>query len=1069
MKIFTLTLIRKVMAIAVLLFVAGISYGATFTATASGNFSSSATWSGGVVPPTTITSDVIIIPAGITVTLDEDLTIDGALAQLEVSGTLTSTDKSLAMVEGTLSGTGSISIKNVDLKPASTFAFTGSMLVKDLYVDATFSSTADMTVDKKLALQSGDMTVTTGGSLALTPQAKIQRSGGSLTVGTGGTVDLSTDYSLTYSGTSFTTGIELDGTGLKELEINMDAGNTLTLSSDLTLTGKLALNGGTLALAGNDLTVNGDITSTTSGKILTTSQSDVTINSFTSTTDAMNFEAGSEIKDLIINLPPEYAAKIEGYLSVYGDLNLISGILKMNDANVSIYGDVSGTGTFSTTPLTNLAINTSGELSTSLKFDTSGQVVNNFTVSVGTDNTLTLDSDLTVKGDLALTNASILKLNGTTLTLDATSTMSGDGKLEVDQTSSLNVFSSTPIDALKIDGTIGDLMFSTADTTTVKLASDLKVGGMLTLQSGTVMLNDRDLTIAGDVSTTGSGRIYSTSTSDVTFTSGSTGALTFGDGSTVKTLTIDAGTNFTSTVSGDFTVDSLLKLNSGVMAMNDASLTLKGDLSGDGMFSSTNSDMTISSTTTLSSPLRFTTDAQTLNSLTIAVGENNKVTMGSDLTVNGMLSLTDGSALDISGKTLILDSESNISGSGFIKVDSTSSFTVNATTDISSLKMDGTIGNLTINTTDASVTLSSDAKVAGTLTLASGDMILNKYDLIVNGDVSTTGTGTLSSTAESDIKIETSTSTSGALRFSSTANTVGDMTVKVTDGGTATIDSDLNIDKTLYLNGGTMDINDQTLSFSSTSTIVGASSTNYIRTSTDGFVEREVTAGGSTVIYPIGTFTSYAPVEVKLNPDSESGKIQVGVSSDVYASGTTGTDLSYTQPMVDATWSTKTSIRSEHLDMQMKVVWHPAMEANNFDRTEAYISQFSEGSWDESTPVAAVTEPNGMFSITRDGITTATQFAVFDANTVTALNDPELAGKISVYPNPAKDQIVVTKPASIDNALKMEIYSPSGLLIQKYDLIDPLNSIEVGDLTNGNYFIRFTDGKTTATKQLTKI
>ena len=505
------------------------------------------------------------------------------------------------------------------------------------------------------------------------------------------------------------------------------------------------------------------------------------------------------------------------------------------------------------------------------------------------------------------------------------------------------------------------------------------------------------------------------------------------------------------------------------VVMVDASLTLKGDLSGDGMFSSTDADMTISSTSTLSSPLRFTTDAQTLNSLTIAVGENNKVTMASDLTVDGMLSLTDGSALDISGKTLVLDSESNISGTGFIKVDSTSALTINATTDITSLKMDGTIGDLTINTTDASVTLSSDAKVDGTLTLASGDMILNKYDLSVYGDVSTTGTGTLSTTADSDIKIETTTSTSGALRFTTTANTVGDMTVKIADGGTATIDSDLSIAKTLYLNGGTMDINDQTLSFSSTSTIVGASTTNYIKTSTDGFVERDVTAGGSTVTYPIGTFTSYAPVEVKLGAESESGKVQVGVTSDVYASGTTGTDLSATQPMVDATWSVKTSIRSAAMDMQMKVVWHPAMEANNFDRTEAYISQYSEGSWDQSTPVAAATEPNGMFSITREGITTATQFAIFDANTVTATNDPGLAEKINVYPNPATDQIVVTRPSSIENDMKMEIYSPAGLLLQQYNLTDLSNSIKVGDLTNGNYYLRFTDGKTTATKQLTKI
>jgi len=345
MKHFTPFILKKVSLIFSLLLLAGISYGAVFTATASGNFSSSATWVGGIVPPTTLTTDVIIIPLGITVNLDEDLTISGPAAQLNVNGSLMTNDSSsLVMVQGTLNGTGTIALNTIDLKAGTTFSFAGTILVKELNVDATLISNADMTVDKTLGLQSGDLALTSGGSVSLSPDATIVISGGTMTVGVGGSADLSTDYSVVYDGASFTAGIELTGSGLKDLEMSLDPGSTLTLSSDVTLDGKLALNGGTLSLANNDLVINGDISSSTSGKIFSTSLSDITLNALSSTTGSLTFEAYSELKDLIINLPPDYAAKIEGFLTLHGNLILDSGILQMDNADVEIRGDISGSG-----------------------------------------------------------------------------------------------------------------------------------------------------------------------------------------------------------------------------------------------------------------------------------------------------------------------------------------------------------------------------------------------------------------------------------------------------------------------------------------------------------------------------------------------------------------------------------------------------------------------------------------------------------------------------------------------------------------------------------------------------
>src|SRR5580700_3714247 len=85
---------------------------ATYTATTSGDWSSSVTW-GGTAPAFSITgADAVVIPLGVAVTLDNDLTINNASATLAVAGTLTGTT-GLALTAGTLSGTGAITLNSL--------------------------------------------------------------------------------------------------------------------------------------------------------------------------------------------------------------------------------------------------------------------------------------------------------------------------------------------------------------------------------------------------------------------------------------------------------------------------------------------------------------------------------------------------------------------------------------------------------------------------------------------------------------------------------------------------------------------------------------------------------------------------------------------------------------------------------------------------------------------------------------------------------------------------------------------------------------------------------------------
>src|SRR5438034_11239704 len=99
--LFQKTKIRFLFFTAIILVIANVSVSAaTFTAAVSGNWSSSVTW-GGSAPSFNITIDQVTIPVGINVTLDNNLTVSGSLASVNVMGTLSSSSSvSLSMIQG---------------------------------------------------------------------------------------------------------------------------------------------------------------------------------------------------------------------------------------------------------------------------------------------------------------------------------------------------------------------------------------------------------------------------------------------------------------------------------------------------------------------------------------------------------------------------------------------------------------------------------------------------------------------------------------------------------------------------------------------------------------------------------------------------------------------------------------------------------------------------------------------------------------------------------------------------------------------------------------------------------
>ncbi len=813
----------------------GTTYGATYTAVNSGNFSASATWAGSLAPLPINLLDTVVIPAGITVNLNSSYTLNGTLAALKVDGNLNSTNSSTLTVNiGNVMGAGNIVLETVAINVAAALAFTGNLTATTLNSTTGFASAAHITVEQTLNLTAGTLSTVTGGSLALANNGTIIVSGGLLAAGAGGTVSLTNNYNVTYNTASSIAGIELTGSGLQNVTINPGAANTVTLATNLTVNGTLALTSGVLIVAANNLTLNGTIASVGTGSITTTALSNISINSAGGTTDALTFSGlTSAVNNLTVNVGAGNQAHIAGNVDVNGTLQLNSGALNFSGADLTIGGNVSGAGTLSANNQSDLTINSLTAAASTLTFTAGAQNLRNFTVTAGLSNTPSLGSDLTVAGTLALTTTSNLNLNGHTLTLGATS------------------------------------------------------------------------------------------------------LVTAGTGSIVAT--------------------------------------------------------------------------------------------------------------------------------------NTSGLTVNATTAIAALPFTGSIGNLTINSTGTtSVGLANNSTV-GMLSLQSGTLNLNGHDLIINGNVAGSGTGTISTDSTSNLTIATPASTSGELRFATLANTVGNLTVNVAGSGSAAIGTMLHVRDTLHFIAGKLAIGANALIIGATGMISGASTTSYISTAANGYLQMNLTAGlPGMVNFPVGTTLNYSPANVLLNAGSASGQIKVGVVSNVLAQGTSGVDLSASQPLVDATWNVASNI-SSNLNLNLQLMWTAAMEVNSFNANAAYISHYTNGAWDVSASSVAVDESAGLFSLIRTGLTSLSPFTVFDQNTATPVAEVKNDIAFSIYPNPANDNLVIVNSTFSTEPVIIDVYTITGQLVANYKLNSSTMSIPVSDLQPGSYMLKFYNSKVSSTKQFIKI
>lgn len=510
----------------------------------------------------------------------------------------------------------------------------------------------------------------------------------------------------------------------------------------------------------------------------------------------------------------------------------------------------------------------------------------------------------------------------------------------------------------------------------------------------------------------------------------------------------------------DAVINGEVKQMSGWIALNGNDLTLNGNYnntSESGFRGNAGSSLMIHSTANWTSDLWFDDNTEDLDNLHLNMSEGMSIKLMSDLSIHGDLMLEEGEVKVMGGSSLIMEDNSNV------MVDGGSISTDNGVFDGSNdynvwyigsasetgIEMSGTgMQDLNIDLEDEEgmVAMDNNYTVHGDLHLTSGMLDLNENDLTLEGGFFAEEEGKLVADENSSLMLNGSASWTDTLYFADNGNTLDQLNINMTNGHVM-IGSDLTVND-LNLNNGSVLIFDNMLTIAPEGNITGYDEDNYVMIDGEGQLKIEMASGGSYTTFPVGTMDGYSPAMIQYNTGALSS-FMVGVEEGVYANGTYGDDVSENESVVNRTW-TVNSTAGATSNIDMKVWWAGSMEVNGFDRTDARITGYANGNWDMSEMGSAVTTSNGMYEMSRDGVTNMGRFAVTDANS--ALEIPQNNALISgVYPNPAEEKLNVV----IDGAAEIALIDAYGKIVSSANT--PASGIVEMDLTAlpaGMYYVR---------------
>ncbi|MES2389296.1 MAG: T9SS type A sorting domain-containing protein [Bacteroidota bacterium] len=603
---------------------------------------------------------------------------------------------------------------------------------------------------------------------------------------------------------------------LNSLNLNR-SGGTVTLGSNLSISGSAALTSGTVILNGNAFSMGGTIAGT--GKIRGSSTSDLSLSgtgSYTLYPDATT--PGSSNMFRTLNLSRNGTVTM-GYDLVTGSsgLSLSASVLDLNGQKLTVSGPAAyGSGYIKGSATSDVTF-ASGSSGATLKMSgsTADKTIRNLVINPGGTNPIGLSSDVYAGTSLTLTSgilgigSNVLNINGI---LSGSGTVKGSGSSQVVFGASAASATFTPDQSTP--GTTNLFSnFSTGNAAAVvSLGGNANISGTLAL-TGNIALNDKTLGLSGSISGTG----QLTGSANAALNISGTGALTLpldnsteGTSNFIKTMAVTRTGGYVG-ISNNLYSGGISLATGSILDLSGKKLTMTAPITyaGTGSLRGSSASDLVLNAGSAGMVLTFggTSSEMTLHDFTVNYGTGSNIALGSDLHISGTQALTAGN-LNLGSFTLYLDGSAN-TGSGYLRGSAASNLLFTGGSaymlNLDAASTPGTsnrINNLSITNSAATVLLGSNARFTGVVT-NDGLLALNGNTLELNA-TSISGTGTLAGSSSSVLSIG-GTGPLGSFSFdqSSAANhTLAALSMNRTASGTATIVGDLTVNGNISTTNG---------------------------------------------------------------------------------------------------------------------------------------------------------------------------------------------------------------------------------------------------------------------------
>lgn len=636
----------------------------------------------------------------------------------------------------------------------------------------------------------------------------------------------------------------------------------------------------------------------------------------------------------------------------------------------------------------------------------------------------------------------------------------------------------------------GDLMAGTFVNTgsVLTITSQMKVsdtlnldGGSLTLATGSnltidtnamIIRNDGSLATSGGVFSSGGGYhvryVGGAKTTGIEINS-----LTLQDAD----ISLDDNTTVL-TLGSDLMVNGNLMLNMGRVAVGANNLEIHGTMSqqsGTYLTTGATSNLMIETDGSLGSGLTFTSGSS-VDQFMIEYSGSGQVKLLSPLAISGELQLHEGTLSLESGSTLTMNGGSTVQVMAGNIESNGGTFVGTASYDVEYLgDADVTTGeeitgsglnDVDVNMSSGTVMMDDDMTVGGQLSLMNGKLDLNANDLIVNGSIDQAPGAPMIGDENSDLELNITSVGNDTIKFDAADQNLQQMVVNIT-GGDLVLASMLHIHDELTMTSGSIMLQNDNLVMEQDADITGYSDTRYIMTPAYGKLQMFVSMSSPYMVFPVGTETNYSPASIQLTSGDE-GNFMVKAFEGVFTGGTqySGYNSANTTSVVNRTWMLETD--AAPLNMNLKLGWMTGSEVNGFDRTNAFITHYSNSSWDTQSGSSASSGMNSTYEVTRTGITSLSPFAVVDEDAELVVGEETALLDLNIYPNPCTDELNISYSNDEGNQYKYEVMDVAGRV---YDVVNSeTNQMNVSALSKGTYLLRMTNIATnkTAVKQFIK-